>query len=368
MESGPHETAACRSGSYKFQRLREQLRQAVQAGELSGKLPGERELARRYQANAKTISKALTDLSSEGLLVRQVGRGTFVAGQFDERYALGRAQRYHWLVRSGDRNGRFQAIFDLAVSGLRREGHQLRLQYVETDQAGRLQAGWLSPGKLREVDGVVIFSSGPSDDLHRRRIPLVLAACTAGLIKSNAVHPDWARGAFELTEQLIWTGHRRITLATPAQCPYVAREAERGYRAALARYGLPAGQIVEDTAEEVASAAGGPHRPSAVIGFLSETRARLQQAFGLGRGQEQPYPTIAVVLPPGEAPPPPEAGLSYGFNREAFVDWTVRLLMEAAPGHQPREVILPGRLTGHAARPADEWPSKEVLPPRAISL
>src|ERR1700685_2450288 len=64
--------------SYKFQRLRERIRQAVATGELSGKLPGERELARRFQVNAKTLSKALTDLAGEGLLHRSIGRGTFV--------------------------------------------------------------------------------------------------------------------------------------------------------------------------------------------------------------------------------------------------------------------------------------------------
>src|SRR3982750_2058241 len=64
--------------SYKFQRLREKLRQAISSGELSGKLPGERQLARRFRVNAKTLSKALTDLAAEGLLERSIGRGTFV--------------------------------------------------------------------------------------------------------------------------------------------------------------------------------------------------------------------------------------------------------------------------------------------------
>src|SRR4051812_11189388 len=62
--------------SYKFQRLRERLRTAVASGELSGKLPGERALARRFHVNAKTLSKALTDLAAEGLLDRSIGRGT----------------------------------------------------------------------------------------------------------------------------------------------------------------------------------------------------------------------------------------------------------------------------------------------------
>src|SRR6476661_4519213 len=67
--------------SYKFQRLRERLRHAVASGELQGKLPGERTLARRFHVNAKTLSKALTDLAAEGLLDRSIGRGTYVKEQ-----------------------------------------------------------------------------------------------------------------------------------------------------------------------------------------------------------------------------------------------------------------------------------------------
>src|ERR1700752_3463931 len=66
--------------SYKFQRLRERLRSAITSGELTGKLPGERQLARRFRVNAKTLSKALTDLAAEGLLERNIGRGTYVRG------------------------------------------------------------------------------------------------------------------------------------------------------------------------------------------------------------------------------------------------------------------------------------------------
>src|SRR3982751_6343270 len=69
-----------RGMSYKFQRLREKLRAAIASGELSGKLPGERALAKRFRVNAKTLSKALTDLAAEGLLDRSIGRGTYVRG------------------------------------------------------------------------------------------------------------------------------------------------------------------------------------------------------------------------------------------------------------------------------------------------
>src|ERR1700730_14839394 len=79
--------------SYKFQRLREKIRTAVASGELNGKLPGERALARRFHVNAKTLSKALTDLAAEGVLDRSIGRGTYVKGS-----APASPQQGRWLA------------------------------------------------------------------------------------------------------------------------------------------------------------------------------------------------------------------------------------------------------------------------------
>src|SRR4051794_31803637 len=82
--------------SYKFQRLREKLRAAIASGELNGKLPGERQLAKRCHVNAKTLSKALTDLAAEGLLDRSIGRGAFVKSAGSG--ASSAANNDRWLV------------------------------------------------------------------------------------------------------------------------------------------------------------------------------------------------------------------------------------------------------------------------------
>src|SRR5260221_14474694 len=84
--------------SYKFQRLRERLRAAVTCGELTGKLPGERALARRFQVNAKTLSKALTDLAAEGLLDRSIGRGTYVKCAATDLAAAAKQKPARWLI------------------------------------------------------------------------------------------------------------------------------------------------------------------------------------------------------------------------------------------------------------------------------
>src|ERR671915_2548386 len=91
----PTAEPATTSLSYKFQRLREKLRAAIASGELAGKLPGERALAERFDVNAKTLSKALTDLAAEGLLERSIGRGTFVTGT---RPAAAPGAQERWLL------------------------------------------------------------------------------------------------------------------------------------------------------------------------------------------------------------------------------------------------------------------------------
>src|SRR3712207_8113741 len=85
-------------------------------GELSGKLPGERALAKRFHVNAKTLSKALTDLAAEGVLDRSIGRGTYVKGSAPSPTVAGR-----WLVLSDDAADRLPATTARLVELLRRE-------------------------------------------------------------------------------------------------------------------------------------------------------------------------------------------------------------------------------------------------------
>lgn len=61
--------------------LRDQLRVLILTGALTPgrRLPGARQLARYLSINRHTVSRALDDLEEEGLIVKQQGRGTFIA-------------------------------------------------------------------------------------------------------------------------------------------------------------------------------------------------------------------------------------------------------------------------------------------------
>jgi GntR family transcriptional regulator len=65
----------------RYQRIRHIIRHQILSGELSpgDRLPSEIELARQYRVSRITSSQALSALASEGLVVRQQGKGTFVS-------------------------------------------------------------------------------------------------------------------------------------------------------------------------------------------------------------------------------------------------------------------------------------------------
>jgi hypothetical protein len=181
--------------SYKFQRLREKIRHAVTSGELSGKLPGERELARRFNVNAKTLSKALTDLAAEGLLHRSIGRGTFVKGAAPEEAA-------------GD--GRWLLVVDPgADQGLISQLRSHNAQIEMTDDPISLRPSYLS-----QFAAVVDLAGETPEsflrDLLVRNIPIVTVGREPRTYTTNAVIIDVMLGASYLTRDLILAGHRRF--------------------------------------------------------------------------------------------------------------------------------------------------------------
>jgi GntR family transcriptional regulator len=63
------------------EQVADDLRTDITAGEITGRLPGEHELAAQYGVSRVTVRRAVATLISEGLLQTLRGRGTFVAHQ-----------------------------------------------------------------------------------------------------------------------------------------------------------------------------------------------------------------------------------------------------------------------------------------------
>jgi DNA-binding transcriptional regulator YhcF (GntR family) len=181
--------------NYKFQRLREELRAAVSCGELSGRLPGERILARRFRANAKTLSKALTDLAAEGVLERIIGRGTFVKGTRATTDQCGR-----WLLLNN--SSETSAAMVDAISAINPNTESIR------DVAG------VRPSFLGQFGAVIDLSSQTPEaflrDLTVRNMPVVLVDREPGTLSLHAVLVDVALGGARLAREMLLLGHRKL--------------------------------------------------------------------------------------------------------------------------------------------------------------
>jgi hypothetical protein len=207
--------------SYKFQRLREKLRQAITSGDLAGKLPGERSLARRFHVNAKTLSKALTDLAAEGLLERSIGRGTFVKGSAPEGSASKR-----WLVLCDPQQVGWEII-------------QL-LKNAQSEMEVLTDTSSVRPSFLNQFNAVIDLSPSTPDtfirDLVVRNIPVVVVGKEPKTYSTHSVAFDGQLGVSLLGRDLLLSGHRRLAAVEPRNCTVVAHS----LRQAAARYAADA--------------------------------------------------------------------------------------------------------------------------------
>ena len=186
---------AARRLSYKFQRLRERIRAAIDAGELAGKLPGERSLARQFNVNAKTLSKALTDLAAEGVLERNIGLGTFVR----DGTSAAPAAKILLLSDASYGNSLTEA---LSARGL--------------DVHGHVADGDLAPSLLAPFDLVLIASTSIGEEIVRDLIVRGKNVLSLDRLSkpysSHALLPHHTLAATQAAKDLVTLGHRRLLL------------------------------------------------------------------------------------------------------------------------------------------------------------
>ncbi|HET6246396.1 MAG TPA: GntR family transcriptional regulator [Tepidisphaeraceae bacterium] len=318
-ETGDAKAAPTRAGasgmSYKFQRLREKLRSAIASGELSGKLPGERALARRFHVNAKTLSKALTDLAAEGVLDRSIGRGTYVKGCAPATPGQGR-----WLVLADPEQADSSLIY-----GLRTVNPELQVATAISD---------MRPSFLNQFASVIDAASNTPEaflrDLVVRNMPVVAVNREPKTYSMHSVLLDIALGASRLGRDLMLAGHRRIAAVEPVGSTALSMT----LRTAIARY-APDAIVDACTPDEVSSLldTGVTAIVCGTTHAANKTRAELQKAAISVPGQV----SLAAVGCVDDIAP----CSGYYCSAKQLADAVVGLLRDAA-GTRPATLWLAG--------------------------
>lgn len=311
-----------------FVPLYEQIKERIRKDILSTvrrkgtyRLPTERELEITYKVSRPTISKALTALAAEGLLVKEQGRGTFAlipAGKSAEALVpgdqephgstnrIGTARRNIalWItlrpgvlqgnsfadadwnslaVINGVQNALDRQAFRLIVSGPSGESLEAEAD-AEAAELTRM-------AQEADIAGLILWYSGVSanlpvlEKLRAAEIPIVFIdrkpppEFDADFVGINA-----KRAAHDMVKTLLAQGHRRIAHVTNPEDVSFVRETLAGYRWALEEahvpflpdlvltggiLGLNVGESTEALAERLLALPDPPTAVFAVTDFLA---------------------------------------------------------------------------------------------------
>jgi DNA-binding transcriptional regulator YhcF (GntR family) len=356
--------------SYKFQRLREELRAAILSGEFGLRLPGERTLGQRFHANPKTINKALCDLSSEGLVVRHIGRGTFVTSQ--EKHALGALRRrtFRCLLPAASNGGAkppvaIQTIYKILNS----RGHDLEwTRTTAMGEDGTIALPSWRPTTRRTTDGLLCCPPHPlsektgrfSEDLvleaMRRHVPLVALGACAGGAKLNAVVPDYTDAGFQISDYLYRISCDVVIAIHSTTMNRETAMAVNGCRTAAARQGLKLSEFALPPRNAPTTwldavprdmCASEDRHPDGRLGVVCVGNDALMMAASdkrMASMRESGQLEIACISGPGCRLAEDLGLTTYEVDAHLMAKWAARLLIELRPGDRPIEVLVPGRL------------------------
>jgi len=238
-------------------------------------VPSERQLCEHYGVSPITARRALLELARDGLVYRQQGIGTFVAGPArGQRLTLVFAgfDPARWSSAAGGMGDLVGGVSEVAWR------HNCALHLVRTD--GPLEASFLS-GLLRDggSDGLLLRIAGNVMDdqietLERTAFPYVVIRRYLAERPMNCVVPADDVGVRLAVDHLAKLGHRRIGFISALPDMILTQDRLRGYAAAVIAHGLEHDQQLVRVADDFGSSSGYraavqllslPARPSAVI-------------------------------------------------------------------------------------------------------
>ena len=211
----------------KYTGLVEHVKNEIAAGKLKAgdRLPPFSELREQFGVTPNTVSRALGALESDGLVVREQGRGVFVA----KPKPRAATKIIGFIGRAFEQSHRF-AYFAQLVRGIReasqREGFEILLLSEQSS------VHW------EKIDGLLIGDA--SIPFNLKEIPLVMPHVSLLLPRQGmaSVTADDFGGARLATEHLIELGHRRIACLRFRQRDHHSDQRVAGYQAALRDAGI----------------------------------------------------------------------------------------------------------------------------------
>lgn len=327
---------------------------------IGGQLPTEADLMRRFQVSRGTVQRVLADLSTQGLLRREQGRGTFRTAPASRPASAPRSMLVGvWF------NQPRSPMWSPVIDSLRQELDYWGYHgvYEEGGLAVGAEGRGIASLVRKSLDGFIVAPSNNPEDDHRplvelisRQVPIVMVDRSLPEHETDLVTCTNEIGAEQLTAHLLDLGHRRVGFIGVPGLETVDDRA-RGYRLTLQRRGVSIDDrwisqspgTLRDCGREAARAMltlPAEARPTALLGandYIAETCAIAARE----RGLQVPEDLSIVGFDDANPMPEQEPWLTtYAQPRESIGRQAARLLMKriSEPTRRNVTLVLEGRL------------------------
>jgi DNA-binding LacI/PurR family transcriptional regulator len=218
----------------KFLGVKDTLISGIRNGSISGKLPGERVLAKQCGVSYMTIRRAVSELVEEGILYKNTTKGTFVShSKMTPKITNNVGFFLDEGIKEGISSPYYSLIFNALEKEVKKNGYNLVL-FSEADSLNPLN-------NQKKIDGVIICGFPRIENTIqelKRSLPIVLLDNLSTDKSIPSVTLDNFNGCSEAAHYLWGLGHRRIGFITGLMDSDICHERLAGYTSTLVAQGV----------------------------------------------------------------------------------------------------------------------------------
>ena len=218
----------------KYIRIKNKIVKGIKDGSIKHKLPGERVLAKKFNASYMTVRKAVKGLVEEGILYKNATKGTFVSNRkMSPKVTKNIGFFLDESIKDGISSPYYSLVFKAIEKEVRNIGYNLTL-FSDPDNLNPLN-------NQKKIDGVIVcFFPRIEKKIEEIKdlLPIVLLDNISSDLSIPSVTIDNFNSSRKSANYLNSLGHKRIGFISGLLNSDICRDRLLGYTSVMSKNGM----------------------------------------------------------------------------------------------------------------------------------